>query len=93
MAKKKTTWLSPKKQAELAEKKRRLKKKWTVIIVLLSVLAFLVDAALVTGLVIWLQPADPIYAYIEIENYGKEAHQKDITRSVDLYNNPRKEYK
>ena len=30
---------------------------------------------------------------VEIENYGKEAHQKDIMRSVDLYNNPRKEYK
>ena len=30
---------------------------------------------------------------IEIENYGKEAAQKDISRSVDLYNNPRKEYK
>ena len=29
---------------------------------------------------------------VEIENYGKEAHQKDIMRSVDLYNNPRKEY-
>lgn len=30
---------------------------------------------------------------IEIENYGREAHQKDIMRSVDLLNNPRKEYK
>lgn len=30
---------------------------------------------------------------VEIENYGKEAHQKDISRSVDLYYNPRKEYK
>ncbi len=30
---------------------------------------------------------------VEIENYGKEAHQKDISRSIDLYNNPRKEYK
>lgn len=30
---------------------------------------------------------------VEIENYGKEAHQKDISRSVDLYFNPRKEYK
>ncbi len=30
---------------------------------------------------------------VDIEKYGKEAHQKDISRSVDLYNNPRKEYK
>ena len=29
---------------------------------------------------------------VDIENYGKEAKQKDISRSVDLYNNPRKEY-
>ncbi len=30
---------------------------------------------------------------VEIENYGKEAKHKDIERSVDLYKNPRKEYK
>ena len=77
MAKKKTTWLSPKKQAELDEKNRQLKKKKTIKIVLLSILAAVLLAGIVVGLVLWLQPLDPVYAYIDIENYGTIALKLD----------------
>ena len=77
MGKKKTTWLSPKKQAELDEKNRLEKKKKTIKIAIISVLVAAILAGIVIGLVIWLQPLDPIYAYIEIENYGTIALELD----------------
>lgn len=67
MAKKSSTWLSPKKQRELEEKLKREKSKKIIKYVILGIAA----AALIACLAVWIaMSARPYYADIEIEGYG-----------------------
>lgn len=67
MAKKKSTWLSPKKQRILEEKLMREKKKKLLLTISISVVAVVAIALLST----WIAVASrPYYADIEIEGYG-----------------------
>ena len=67
MAKKSSTWLSPKKQKALEEKLKRDKTKRIIKYVLLGVAL----AAVAACLAVWIAMASrPYYADIEIEGYG-----------------------
>ena len=74
MAKKKSTWLSPKKQKILEEKLRRKRKKKITQITLISVAALVAVSLLIVSVVL---ASRPYYADIEIEGYG--------TITVELY--------
>lgn len=67
MGKKKSTWLSPKKQEELEQKQKAESKKRIIKIVAIAIVAAILVAALVTTIVV---ASRPYYATIEIENYG-----------------------
>ena len=67
MAKKKSTWLSPKKQKALEEKLRRERRKKIAIISIASVVAIAALVWLVVGIAL---ASRPYYADIEIEGYG-----------------------
>ena len=85
MAKKKSKWLSPKKQAALLEKQRKEKRKKISIITTLSIVA--------VGALAWLTIAiimasRPYYADIEIEGYGVvslELHDDEAPKTVEHF--------
>ena len=87
MAKKKSTWLSPKKQAELDLKNKKARQKKIGLIVFLSVLATLLIGGLVAMIVILTQPLDPYYAYIEIEDYGTIVVELDPNEAPETVEN------
>lgn len=67
MAKKKSTWVSPKKQRLIDEKLRREKMQKRILISVISVVAAILLVSLVLGIVM---ASRPYYADIEIEGYG-----------------------
>ncbi len=67
MAKKSSTWLSPKKQKALEEQKLRERNKKIVMFVILGVAVAAALAVMVVGIVMACRP---YYADIEIEGYG-----------------------
>ena len=85
MAKKSSTWLSPKKQKALEEKLKREKNIKIIKYVLLGV----VLAAVVACLSVWIAMASrPYYADIEIEGYGTitiKLNDSEAPKTVDHF--------
>lgn len=85
MAKKKSNWLSPKKQKELEKKLAKKKKQKKAIIASLSVLALVGVVFMIYGIVMACRP---YYADIEIEGYGVitiELHRDEAPITVDQF--------
>lgn len=67
MAKKSSTWLSPKKQKALEEQRLRERNKKIIMFVILGVAVAIALAVMIVGIVMACRP---YYADIEIEGYG-----------------------
>ena len=85
MAKKKSKWLSPKKQRALEEKQRQDKNKRIAMLSLLGVAVAVAIGILVVGIVLATRP---YYASIEIEGYGTikiKLHDDEAPKTVEHF--------